>query len=78
MRNPKTKIVNIQVLVELGEGYKPFYSIAVHSSKSVGFFAKRSFRKNVTGHASCASLIYALTQDEVLESIHTSKTKETR
>jgi len=64
-------IVNIKVLVyhTPSDPHSVFYSVCVGKLKPAGFFANRLFKKNVIGKTHCTSLIFALTQDAVLEAI---------
>lgn len=65
----QTKIVTLNVLVQIGETGVPYYTVSVPQHQKVGYFAKKRFLKGVCGKTFCPSLIYALTQDSVLETI---------
>lgn len=64
-------IVTLKVMVQYNplDQHQIFYSVSASKPRKIGFFGKKRFFDKLTGKTFCPSLIYALTQDTVLEAI---------
>lgn len=64
-------IITLKVMVSYNplDQHQVYYSVAPGKLKPAGFFAKKRHHSHIVGKAFCPSLIFALTQDAVLEAI---------